>query len=131
MKVAQLVGITVAVWGLAALAAVAWDGPSHWLPSIVAAALCLAPAVVTMLAVRWTEGRPPVESIGIVLIAPLFRLVTVLGVGLILWRLVPALREAPVRFGAWILLFYLLTLVTETALLLARPAGQRQVASGA
>jgi hypothetical protein len=120
------------VWAVTAAAAVGVDGPGHWLPSGVAAGLCLVPAVGTLIAVRATADRSPVEAIGAVLIAPLARLVVVMLVGFVLWRLVPAFRESPARFWAWVLGFYLFTLVAETALLLSRPAGGGQRApSGA
>ena len=128
MKVALLVGVTAVAWAAAATAVAALDGPDHWLPSAVAAGLCLVPAVGTMIAVRATADRSPVEAIGTVLLAPVVRLVAVLLLGLGLWQAVPAFRDAPWRFWAWVLGFYLFTLAAETALLLARPT--RRAAPG-
>jgi hypothetical protein len=122
VKVVLLVGVTAAAWAATAAAVAALDGPGHWLPSGVAAGLCLLPAVGTMIALRVTEHRSPVAAIGAVLLAPLARLAAVLVIGFGLWQSVPAFREAPGRFWAWVLGFYLFTLAAETALLLARPS---------
>lgn len=121
MRVWRLIGLSLVVWVVAVVVAVGLDGPSHWLASAVAAVLCLVPAVGTMIAVQVTEGRSPVESIGAVLFAPLVRLVVVLLIGVVLWQAVPAFRDDPIRFWAWVSGFYLFTLVAETALLLSRP----------
>jgi hypothetical protein len=93
----------------------------------VALVLCLCPAAGTMAAIRATEGRSPVEAIGAVLLAPIVRLAFVVLVGVTVWQTVPAFRDAPVRFWAWVSAFYLITLVAETALLLSR-AGRREPA---
>lgn len=117
-------------WLALTLAAVAADGYRHWLPSTAAAILCLVPAVGTTVLATATESRPPVEALGAVLLAPLIRLVAVLAGGLALWWVVPAFRPAPARFGAWVLGFYLITLVAETAVLLSRAGGSRSAPSG-
>jgi hypothetical protein len=99
----------------------------------VAAGLCLLPAVGTMVALRATEHRTPVEAVGAVLLAPVVRLAVVLLGGMVLWRVVPEFRAAPARFWAWVLGLYLYTLVVETGLVLARPARRptERVPSGA
>jgi hypothetical protein len=122
VKVALLVGVTTTAWAAAATAAAGLDGPGHWLPSVVALGLCLVPAVGTLVAVRATADRSPVEAIGAVLVAPLARL-TVVSLG--------AFRDDPVRFWGWVLGFYLFTLVAETAVLLSRPGDGRKAPSGA
>jgi len=131
VKVVLLVAVTVVAWAAAVAVAVGLDGPGHWLPSGVAAVLCLVPAVGTMIAVRATADRSPVEAIGAVLVAPLVRLVAVLLVGFGLWQAVPAFRDAPGQFWAWVLGFYLFTLVAETALLLPRQPGNERATAGA
>jgi hypothetical protein len=80
-----------------------------------------------MAAIRATEGRSPVAAIGAVLLAPVVRLAFVMTFGVAIWQMVPAFRDAPVRFWAWVSAFYLYTLVAETALLLSR-AGRREPA---
>lgn len=121
MKVALLVGIAALAWAAAAGIAVALDGPGHWLPSGVGMLVCLVPAIGTMIALQATKDRSPVESIGLVLVAPLIRLVAVCLVGGLLWQAVPELKAEPLRFWGWVLGSYLFTLVVETGLLLAKP----------
>jgi hypothetical protein len=125
VKIALLIGITSVVWLSAAVAAAGLDGPDHWVASGAAAALCLAPALGTMIAIQTTESRSPVEAIGAVLVAPIVRLAVVVLIGVGLWQTVPAFRDAPLRFWAWVSGFYLFTLVAETALLLSR-TGRRE-----
>lgn len=122
MKVFWLIVVTVVSWVTAAGVAVLVDGPDHWLPSGVAVVLCLLPAVGTLYVAGMTERWSAVESIGFILIAPLIRLLLVLVVGGLLGVAVPDLRAAPARFVFWVAGFYLVTLVTETALLLAKGA---------
>jgi hypothetical protein len=131
VKVALLVGVTAAVWAAAAVAAAGLDGPGHLLPSVTALGLCLVPAVGTLVAVRATADRSPVEAIGTVLVAPLVRLLVVSLGGVVLWQAVPAFRDGPVRFWGWVLGLYLFTLVAETAVLLSRPGDGRKAPSGA
>ena len=130
MRVLLLVGVTGLAWLGLALAAAAIDGDRHWLPSAAAAVLCLVPAVGTTVLATVTEYRSPVEAIGAVLMAPLIRLVVVLMGGFVLWRAVPAFRDDPARFGAWVLGFYLITLAAETAVLLSRPGSVRPAPTG-
>ena len=120
MKVLLLVGVTAAAWVLCVPAAVAIDGPAHWLAGTVAAVLCLVPAVGTLTMLGYTENKSPAAALGAVLVAPLLRLIVVCVAGGLLWRVVPELRDAPLRFGGWVLAFYLITLVAETVLALPR-----------
>jgi hypothetical protein len=120
VKVLLLVGVTAVAWVLSVPAAVAIDGPAHWLAGSVAAVLCLVPAMGTLVMLGVTESRSPAAALGAVLIAPLLRLIVVCVAGGLLWRVVPELRDAPLRFGGWVLAFYLITLVAETVLALPR-----------
>jgi membrane protease YdiL (CAAX protease family) len=126
VRVALLIGIAVVTWAAAAGIAAAVDGPANWLPSAVGMAVCLVPAIGTMIALQATQDRGPVEAIGLVLAAPLIRLVAVCLVGGLLWQVVPAFKAEPVRFWAWVLGFYLVTLVAETGLLLAKTGRTRR-----
>lgn len=123
-RVLVLLGVSLAAWLVAAPLAAWADGPGHWLAGGVAAVLCTVPAAATLMLLRFTENRSPVEALGAVMIAPLLRLVVVCAVGGLVWRAVPEFRAAPLRFGGWVLAFYLLTLVTETALALSGHAVQ-------
>ena len=120
MKVPLLVGVTAAAWVLGVPAAVVVDGPAHWLPGTAAMLLCLVPAVGTLTMLGYTENKSPAAALGAVLVAPLLRLIVVCVAGGVLWRVVPELHAAPLRFVAWVLAFYLITLVTETVLALPR-----------
>ena len=122
-KVLLLIGVTAAAWAVSVSAAVATDGPAHWLAGSAAALLCLVPTIGTLTMLSVTENRSPVAALGAVLIAPLLRLVVVCVAGAGLWRVVPELRDAPLRFGGWVLAFYLITLVAETVLALPTKKG--------
>ena len=119
-KVMLLIGVSATAWVVGVPAAVAIDGPTHWLAGSAAALLCLVPTIGTLTMLSVTENRSPVAALGAVLIAPLLRLVVVCVAGAGLWRVVPELRDAPLRFGGWVLAFYLITLVAETVLALPR-----------
>lgn len=125
MKLLVLFAVTAVAWATAAGIAAAADGPDHWLPSGVAALLCLLPALGTLAAAGWSERRTPVEAVGFILVAPIIRLLVGLVGGVMLGVLVPALRENPARFAFWGAGLYLVVLVTETALLLvgSKPKG--------
>ena len=122
-KVLLLIGVTAAAWAVSVPAAVAADGPAHWLASSIAALLCLVPTIGTLTMLSVTENRSPVAALGAVLIAPLLRLIVVCVAGAAVWRVVPELRDAPLRFGGWVLAFYLITLVAETVLALPTKKG--------
>ena len=122
-KVLLLIGVTAAAWAVSVPAAVSADGPAHWLASSVAALLCLVPTIGTLTMLSVTENRSPVAALGAVLIAPLLRLIVVCVAGAAVWRVVPELRDAPLRFGGWVLAFYLITLVAETVLALPTKKG--------
>jgi hypothetical protein len=130
VSVVRLVAIVAAVWLATAGAAAAVDGSGHWLPSGVAALLCLVPAAATLVVLKATEHASLVVSLGAVLVAPVARLAAVAVVGAVLWQAVPDFTAQPVRFAAWVMGFYLLTLAAETAVLLAR-AGRPKPTGGA
>ena len=125
MKALVLIGSSLTCWIAAAGVAVLIDGPGHWLPSGVAVLLCLLPALGTLLLAGWSERKTAVAALGFILIAPLVRLFLVLAVGGLLGFAVPSLRADPARFAFWTAGMYLVTLVAETAVLLAgtKPKG--------
>lgn len=120
MKLAVLMAAVLAAWVVAVPVAVVVDGPGHWLAGTVAALLCLLPAIGTLVMLTATERQSTAMSLGAVLIAPLLRIVVVVLAGFALGYSIPELRAAPLRFLGWLLTFYLLTLVVETALVLPR-----------
>lgn len=125
MKVLWLVAVTVGVCGAALGLAVLLDGPDHWLPGGVAVVLCLLPAIGTLIAAQLSERQTPVAAIGFILVAPLIRLILVLAMGGLLGMAVPELKASPARFVFWVAGCYLVTLVTETTVLLVgtKPSG--------
>ena len=120
MKLLVLVAAVLAGWVISVPATAMLDGPAHWLAGSIAAVICLLPAIATLLMLTATEGKDPTLSVGVVMIAPLLRIVVVLLAGSVIGYAVPELRAAPLRFTAWLLGFYLLTLIVETALVLPR-----------
>ena len=92
----------------------------HWIVSSLGCAICLVPALGTMAVVEKMERRSPVEALGSVLMAPLVRLIAAAILGAVAFAVVPEIKMFPIRFLAWFCVFYLLTLVVETALLLPK-----------
>lgn len=95
-------------------------GQNHWLAGVLGGLICLLPALATMQLVRGFEHRGAVESMGAVLVAPLIRIVVVIALAVIAYLLVPELKAEPLKWLGWVSVFYLVTLVTETALLLPK-----------
>ena len=126
MRFAWLVGVAVGAWFV--LGSVAWLSQTgdHWLPSGIGLAICLMTALATLAVLNKTEHRGPVEALGAVLIAPLVRLVAVVLFGVLAYAAIPEIKANPFRFLCWVTVFYVVTLVTETYLLLpkTRPAGK-------
>jgi hypothetical protein len=95
-------------------------GQNHWLAGTIAGLICLIPAVATMQLVGGFEHRGAVESIGAVLVAPLVRIVLVVVLAVIAFLMVPKLKAEPLIWLSWVSVFYIVTLVVETALLLPK-----------
>ena len=120
MKFVWLTGIAVGAWlVLGALVWLALPG-ENWRPSTIAMAICLAPVLATFAVLNQTEHRGPVVAIGAVLIAPLVRLVAVVMLGALAYAAVPEVKADPFRFLCWVTVFYMVTLATETYLLLPK-----------
>ena len=120
MKFVWLAAVCLIAWlGLTVCVDVATGRP-QWVASTVACAVCLIPAMGTMAVVEKMERRSPVEALGSVLMAPLVRLIAAAILGAVAFAVVPEIKMFPIRFLSWFCLFYLLTLVVETALLLPK-----------
>lgn len=116
-----LTGVAVGAWlVLGTLVWLVLPG-DNWLQSSLALAICLAPALATLAVLSKTEHRGPVAAIGAVLIAPLVRLVAVVILGALAYAAVPDVKADPFRFLCWVTAFYVVTLTTETYLLLLLP----------
>lgn len=115
MRVLLLVAVTAA--GCAAAVGVAsWTwGPDQVRPAVLAAALCLAPAVASLSLVEWVARRAPAQAAVAVLLGIGLRMaVVVAGVLIVTGGMTdPAARD---RFVGWVVAMYLLTLAAESAL---------------
>ena len=120
MKFVWLATICLSTWIVLTVCTDFVTNQSHWIFSSIGCAICLIPALGTMAVVGMMEERSPVEALGSVLVAPLVRLVAVAILGAVAFAVVTEIKAFPVRFLAWICVFYLLTLVVETALLLRK-----------
>lgn len=116
-RLAVLIGTTAAVWVLAALPAKYWIGPEALVTSGVAALLCLVPTSATLLWAGWALDRAPEQQLAMVLGGTSVRMFGVLAGAWALQRWVPYFQEQTGYWG-WILVFYLLTLALEMALIL-------------
>jgi F0F1-type ATP synthase assembly protein I len=120
MKALWLAVVTIAVMVVSVPVANLITGQNHWLPGVLGGLICLVPALATMQLVSWFEHRGAVESIGSILVAPLIRVVIVLALAVVAYLVVPTLKAEPLKWLGWVSVFYLVTLVAETALLLPK-----------
>jgi hypothetical protein len=115
-----LIGGCVLLWLVVAVPAYLWFGEQHLLYSAVAAGVCLVPMAATLLWCEWSMGKSPELQLAAVLGGTGVRMVFVVGVGMLLYLLVPALGSA--WFWIWILGFYLITLTIEVILVAQKAA---------
>jgi Ca2+/Na+ antiporter len=87
--------------------------------SLVAAALCLGPTVVTMIWAARTGSRNPENALLMVFGGTALRMTLILAVSLLLFYTVPVFGR--MSFWIVILVFYLFTLGLEIALLVSGP----------
>jgi tRNA(Ile)-lysidine synthetase-like protein len=89
-------------------------GDSALVLSAVAVALCLVPTTLTLMWADWAYSQSPEQQLTMVLGATGVRMGIVLGVGLLLYTLVPFFEQQ--SFWLWLLAFYLLSLALERVL---------------
>jgi hypothetical protein len=113
---AGLVGSLLLLWAVLVGPAALLFGPVVLLHGGVAMAVCLVPAVITLLCGAIVQRGSPERRLLSVLVGMGVRMVLVLGVGLGL----ALATETFHHFGfiLWLLVFYLASLALETALLL-------------
>ncbi|MCC6420881.1 MAG: hypothetical protein IT429_21815 [Gemmataceae bacterium] len=116
-RTAWLLGASLLAWGLTAYPAYALGGEHQLALSAVALAVCLVPALVTMLWAEWTFRRAPEQYLLMVLGGTGLRMFVVLGAAIVLLSAVEYLRGGGLLI--WILAFYLITLTFEMVFLLA------------
>jgi hypothetical protein len=117
---------TALLWAATTLPAGLALDARHLTMGSVAAVVCLVPSTLTLVWSRASLRRPPEERVLAALGGVAVRIVAAAGGGVGAYFLVAELREKPYWFCLWILVFYLGTLVVETALVVRdarRPDG--------
>ena len=95
-----------------------------------AAIICLAPGAVVLTAARRLGDKPPEARIIGVLLSTVFRMAAALGLGVLAFEWIPAVREHVYPFVSWSVLFYVVTLFIETGLLYIDSSGRKPNPSG-
>ncbi len=90
-----------------------------------AAMICLAPGAVVLIAARRLGDKPPEARIVGVLFSTVFRMAAALGGGMLVYEVLPAVRENVYPFVSWAVLFYVVTLFIETGLLYIDSSGRK------
>jgi hypothetical protein len=115
-----LVGGSLAFWLVVAYPAWLLGGSTALVFSAVAGLLCLVPTAATMLwCLRAALGAPEQQLLA-TMGGTVVRLVVVLGAGMALFHTLPYFHDR--RFWLWVIVYYLLTLTLEVALVVARQA---------
>lgn len=113
-RLAVMILVTLLIWTVGAwIAHQAW-GQESFVQSAVAMLLCLVPAVGTLTLALALRSRSQGEQMLAMLGGVGIRMFVVLGTGLGLYFLVPALRSD--AYWIWLLIFYLITLALEVGL---------------
>ena len=92
----------------------------------VAATLCLLPSLLTLAWASWTVGRTPEQQLLATLGGTGVRMFVVLAVGLVLTTGVPYFAQQQQGFWISVLVFYLLYLGLEVAILLVGRSFSRE-----
>lgn len=116
-RLTLLILSSLLVWVIVAYPARLWWGNSAAVYSGVAVVLCLVPTTLTLLWSHWALKKSPEQQLLLVLGGTGLRMAVVLSVGLVLYFGIPYFRQQ--SFWIWILVFYLLTLAIEMALMLS------------
>lgn len=87
------------------------------LAGVIAFALCVPTAILTLAATRWFAKRHPLGGLLGMMVGIVVRLIVALGGGLAIFFATGWFEGTPVGFLFWLLAAYLLTLVAETVLL--------------
>lgn len=114
---ARLIAATLTTWIVLVWPACLLWGAEVAVPSLSACLLCLFPSMLTLAWAVSCVGGKAEQQVAAVLGGMLVRMVVVLAGALILFFNVPILHA--VNFWIWVLVFYLLSLALEMALVLA------------
>jgi hypothetical protein len=125
VKVLVLVGVTAAVALVTVVPMAVLDDTGHATAGCVAAALCLIPAVGTLLLAGIAGRDDPNVGTTVILTGIGFRFVGVVAGTFLLGDAMAAAGIGRERFAGWVVFFYLITLTAESTLLMwpqtARP----------
>ena len=91
----------------------------------LAAAICVVPGVLVLVAARRLKHKAPEVRIVGVLLSTAVRMVMAVGGGVLLYAVVPELKEHGAPFISWVIVFYLITLFIETGLLYTDNLGSK------
>jgi hypothetical protein len=119
-RLGQMIGISLAVWVMAAYPAYRVGGEMVFVHSAVAAGICLVPAVGTFLLARLSFGGTREQRLLFTMLGTGLRMFVVLAVVMLLHLGTEYFR--PTGFVLWVLGFYLLTLGLEVVLLVQEQA---------
>lgn len=114
-QAALLIGGTLSLWLLAAYPASRLGGDQALVHSAVAMALCLVPAVLTLVVANWACSQASEQHLLLVLGGSGVRMFGVLSACLLLSTYAPYFQ--PLAFWIWVLVFYLYVLGLEVFLL--------------
>jgi hypothetical protein len=115
-RVGLLITLTLLIWSAAAYLANRLWGSAAVLQSLAAVVLCLVPAAFTLYWSLRARDRTAEARLFAMLGGMGMRMAVVLGLGCVLYALVPVLHSD--SFWVWLILFYLVTLALEVGLLL-------------
>ncbi|QDU23997.1 hypothetical protein [Urbifossiella limnaea] len=118
MRVLILVGATAGAGLLTVLPLALLDDPRHAAAGTLAAALCLIPAVGTLLLAGAVGPGDPDTTTTVILVGIGLRFVGVTAGVFLLDGAVTAAGIGRERFAGWAVFFYLMTLTAESVLLL-------------
>lgn len=91
----------------------------------LAAAICVVPGVLVLVAAQRLRDKAPEVKIVGVLLSTAVRMVVAVGGGVLLYSTVPEIKEHGAPFISWAIVFYLVTLFVETGLLYIDNSGSR------
>ncbi len=116
-RLRHLVLITFGVWLLAALPAGLLGLASPLAVTLIAMAVCLIPAAITLLFIDRLRKRTPEEKMVATMAAPFIRML-LCGTGTAgAYFGIDFVHEHGFGFVGWVIVFYIVTLVVETRLL--------------
>jgi Ca2+/Na+ antiporter len=114
-RVGSFILWTAGLWALLFLPTRLLMGSQGVLDSLTALGLCFVPALLILTWAGRHKSDSPQTTVTVVFGGTALRMVFVLGGSLVLYSLVPIFQH--VSFWAWVLAFYLYTLILEVLLL--------------